>query len=901
MIHKSKLKYFAIYLLLIFSINIHAQKNKIDSLKLLLQKEKNDSIRWLQCMRLSVAYVPYNKDSSMLFCKKALSIAETTKSPYMLYYAYNEMGNCYSDQYLIPEAAAYYQKSYDVSEKNPSLDKNFPLGNLASINITQSKYKEAKEMIKRIISDYQKANKLDSARLHTQYQNLGSCNYGLEEFKDAEVNFQKAIAFNDKNNLYSHHENSNNLAASYRELKQYQKAIDIFKNNKIDDKLSYDDLEVQRLIGLGITYFRWQKYTESLASFNSISLPSENITLGQRQDIYLYKAKCHEKLNDFPKALDFYKKYQIVTDSLNKKIYDDKIIGFESNIKLAEQEKRMASAQLEAERSKSSRKNWQILFLSTLFIGGFLSSLYYYRQKLKSKEIENFIVKQKLETAKAKEMEELKTAFFTNLSHEFRTPITLIREPINELMKNGRTDQKPLLSLVNRQVEKLYTLINQLLDLTKVDTCNMPVSDEHLDLTSFFEDITHDFKEHANSKNINFEVLLPPSSLVIKTDAEKVKTICNNLLSNAFKFTPSGQNIHFNCEVNESTLKIIVKDTGKGIAPEMLNKIFDRFVSVNNAQNVEGTGIGLALTKELITLLKGSIDVSSQPNLGTEFICKLPIKILDHEVDKADQDTISTYEKEILKPSILIIEDNEDMQYFLKELLQDKWNVIQAYNAHDGYNHAIEVVPDIIISDVMMPGEDGIAFVSRLKKNRFVSHIPAILLTAKTRQEDKISGLKAGAVDYITKPFDSKELHIKLHNILELRREKQDVTQKKLLSIQVEFETEISEDEKFMNTVKEELEANYESEQYSVERLGQNVGMSRSQLYRKVHALTGESPVELLKNYRLTKAKNLLQQRVGNVSEIAFRTGFGSSSYFIKCFKDKYGYTPSKIIENDNM
>lgn len=881
------------------------QNRKIDSLKVDIRKQNNDSLKWLSTMRLSVAYVPFDLDSSFHFCRKALSIAERTQSNYMLYYSYNEMGNCYSDILQKVKAIEYYEKSYNIANVHHELDRNFPLGNIATLKMDQDKYEEAKDIIKKIISDYVKEEGVDSLKLSTQYLNLGVCQFFTNELSEAEISYAKSLNLNNHSDEYTYLETVNNLGAVYRKLGKYNKAIEILtKNEKPSKLLGSDEIENQRLLGLALVYYNSSNFKEAEKYFLKADEMKKGATLQNRQDINLYLSKIYEKENKHREALAYYKKFQFITDSLAKKTFDDKIISYDSRIKIVEQEKEIASQNLKLLNSQEQSRKWQYLLLSLFLIGASLAIWYYYRQKLAQQKMNTILLNQKLETEKAREMEELKTAFFTNISHEFRTPITLIKGPLQELAINSKADQKPFINLISKQVDRLYMLINQLLDLTKVDTGNMPISQDTVNVYDFFEDIKKDFDGLAKSKDIIFSGMFPSSAIFAQFDAEKVKKITTNLLSNAFKFTNGGGRIDINTKIENGKLKINIDDDGIGIAAHKLDKIFDRFVSINNKHNVEGTGIGLALSKELAQLLGGSIKVESEEQKGSRFIVTFPVNVIGGIESGSSNTSFQANEEvdtEILKPSILIIEDNEDMQFFLREILQKDWKVYQAYHGKEGYEKAIENLPDIILSDIMMPQEDGITTLQKLKKNAFTSHIPVIMLTAKSEHKDKIIGLKEGAVDYLTKPFDSNELTLKLANIISLRRERQEQVNKKLYSIEATAITEVSDDEKFIEKIKEVVEEKYSDEGFSIEELGSKMGMSRSQLYRKVNALTGESPIEILKNYRLTKAKDLLTQKVGNVSEVAFRCGFSSPSYFIKCFKEKYGYTPSKSEINENM
>jgi len=429
------------------------------------------------------------------------------------------------------------------------------------------------------------------------------------------------------------------------------------------------------------------------------------------------------------------------------------------------------------------------------------------------------------------------------------------------------------------------------------------------------------FQSLAEMKHINLTVETELSSLKMNADREKIETILINLVNNAFDFTPEGGNVAVSLGVEEddtgrSQCLIGVKDTGEGIPVQNLSRVFERFYrgEAQKGQQKTGTGIGLALTKELVELHGGSIDVFSTVHQGTEFVVTIPsenmtyensepdvIQIAEtsmsvmtetrHELD-AQAETVSDLQ-ETSEPVLLLIEDNEDVTYYLKEILGDDYRVIEAADGEQGVEAALEYIPDLIISDVMMPKMDGYRVAEILKQDEKTSHIPLILLTAKADQKDKMQGLKAHADEYLTKPFRPEELRLRIQNILESRRKLKEKFKMEFMLRPEKVEIH-SMDDAFLLRVRESVDNHIDNEDFTVDQLGKEVGMSRSQLHRKLTALIDQSATEFIRSYRLHRAKDMISQNGGTISEISFSVGFGSPSYFSKCFREEFGFSPTE-------
>ncbi len=526
------------------------------------------------------------------------------------------------------------------------------------------------------------------------------------------------------------------------------------------------------------------------------------------------------------------------------------------------------------------------------------------------------------------EMDQMKTRFFSNVSHEFRTPLTLIIGPLEDFLldKDLASYKKDTLEMMHRNALRLLGLVNQLLDLSKIDAGSMKLSIMHYDLNKVLRLISRSFIPMADRKKIKYAISIPEEAMNCFFDRDKVEKILVNLLSNAFKFTPEHGEII--CSVNIENLKdvdtryieLMVKDTGPGIPAEQLGKIFDRFYQVEDGWKKEtsGTGIGLSLTKELTTMQHGEIRVESDPQKGSCFIVRLPVGrdhlkpqeyviVNNEEVegqsmiikcsisDNSQKVRNDTYETTGItdRPIVLIVDDSPDIRRHLRDSLTKDFIVKEAANGKEGFEKALAIIPDLVITDLMMPEMDGLELCRKLKTDERISHIPVIMLTAKAEVEEKIEGLETGADDYLTKPFNNKELTIRTKNLIEQR--------KKLLSKyshQISMdgnETEVkSVDERFLERVRKVIEKNISDCNFDVNSFYPEMGMSRMQLFRKLKALLNQTPGELIRNLRLQRAAQLIRQDYGNVAEVTYEVGFNNLSYFAKCFKEKFGLLPSE-------
>ncbi|WP_255479960.1 two-component regulator propeller domain-containing protein [Chitinophaga sp. CF418] len=527
------------------------------------------------------------------------------------------------------------------------------------------------------------------------------------------------------------------------------------------------------------------------------------------------------------------------------------------------------------------------------------------------------VQQQRREAQRAHAMDQLKTKFFTNVSHEFRTPLSLIIAPLDRIIKQtDDNEQKKQLSLVQRNAKRLLNLVNQLLDFRKIEVQEVKLHPSIGDIVRFCADISQSFIDIAEKKKIRFSFSSGVDSLEIYFDKDKIEKILFNLLSNAFKFTHDNGTVSINLTYHppvnnegDGTLAIEVKDTGIGIPIDQHERIFERFFQTEVPESMvnQGTGIGLAITKEFVKLHNGIITVKSEPGKGTCFTVLLPAKKIYESSARAVANLISTEnaaqiiseegKKSGRKKTIIIVEDNEDVRFYLKDNLKEQYHIEEATNGKEGWEKIKLINPDLVVSDIMMPLMDGVELAKKIKTETMTAHIPVILLTAMGSEEKQLEGLKAGVNDYITKPFTFEILASRISNLL---------AQQKLLQKRFQAQVEVNPgevtitpvDEKFLKQALEIVEKQIDNPDFSVEDLSREMCMSRVTLYRKIVSLTGRSPLDFIRSIRLKRAAQLLDKSGMSVSEIAYQVGFNDPKIFTKFFKEEFKITPSQYLAN---
>jgi signal transduction histidine kinase/ligand-binding sensor domain-containing protein/DNA-binding response OmpR family regulator len=563
-------------------------------------------------------------------------------------------------------------------------------------------------------------------------------------------------------------------------------------------------------------------------------------------------------------------------------------------------------------------KTW---WAKLLYVTGFMLLLYFaFRIRTAQMRIRNQLKLEKVAREKEHELTEYKTNFFTNISHELRTPLSLIVAPLEKLVGSEEisSETKSTISTAHRNATNLARLVDELMDFSRLDEVKPTLRVHYVEVVRLVTEISANFSGASDKKKIRLSIESSTPEIMAWLDTDKVEKIITNLLSNAFKFTGENGAIKISMttcrgKAEMTYIEVVVADNGIGIAPQELPLIFEKFYQAKSAaaMALRGTGIGLSLTRSLVHAHRGTISADSQPGIGTTFTVRLPIErsaYLDLEiVDQQDQNLsiatadASTEDLQIVPgldgvtPQLLIIEDNKELCDYLVREFQADFIVSHADNGHDGIRLAQERIPDLIISDVLMPGRDGISLCKEIKSDVRTSHIPVILLTAKASTEDHVTGIDNGADIYVSKPFSLQVLRSHVRQIIHARR-----------NLYARFSQEAylmpagladnNLDKEFLQTAINYVEKNLLNTQLSVESLAALYNVSRSQVYRKIKALTGHSAVEFIRTIRLKKALKLMEEKRLTLSEIAYRTGFNSLSYFTRSFKDQYGKAPSEYL-----
>jgi len=603
---------------------------------------------------------------------------------------------------------------------------------------------------------------------------------------------------------------------------------------------------------------------------------------------------------------------------------------------------------------------WWAYLLYSLFVIGLIYA--WRRYDLKRQRLKQQFELEHLEAEKLKELDTLKSRFFANISHEFRTPLTLILGPVEKhLPKVKDPSLKQDLNVVQRNALRLQRLINQILNLSKIESGKLKLQVSEQNIVSLVNGYVQSFESLAKQKNIDLVFISDEEDIEMYVDKDKIEKILYNLLSNAFKFTDGGGRIEVSvnsqqspvlnpqsAELSNSTgdykpksadfegqwVGIKITDNGRGIPTEKLDHIFDRFYQADDSytRDQEGTGIGLALTKELVKLHHGEITVASDPDSnrdgkGSTFTIYLPagkehfkpdeitdsVKSEDQSEDLPDQQPeLKTHSESIInetstsdesKPILLIVEDNADLLSYIRGYLDESYFVLEARDGEEGFKEAIKTIPDLVLSDVMMPKMDGFELCSKLKSDERTSHIPVILLTARASSESKIEGLETGADDYLSKPFDPTELKIRIRNLV-LQRQKLrekfagDFWKENKLPVLQSVASGLNQmDKMFLQKALDIVNLHLSDTDFNIEVFGKEMAMSRQQMHRKFRALVNQSATEFIRTIRLKKAAELLIQKSGTVSEIAYDVGFNTLSYFTKSFQEQFGVTPSEYSE----
>ncbi len=858
-----------------------------------LKEELKDSINLGNILLLQGVIYAHFSDHNQAIEKytDALKIYESINDK-------NGISSCYSNIGLIHQDQEEYEKAIEYSKKSTQLQlelenyikvaKNY--NNLGVLYELKGDLKRAMEFYQKAVKIYEKEDFLQS--MYITYNNIGSIYTKEGSFNDALYYLNKS--FNGQKQLNSVKGQSSallNISKLFIKKKEYQKAL---------------------------------KYLN-----DALVLADSSSYLSKKLEIHNEYYHLYLDLKDLKKALQYHLSYTTLKDTITKNQHKENVLRLQTlfeteqkdkEIKLLNAENELKNEQIRRQKTLSYlQAAVLLLFLITAFL---IHRMYRKKKKVtqlletqnkfikeQSDEIKSQNEQLETQTKQLQELDELKSTFFANISHEFRTPLTLILGPAEQLLQQNNNDKTTKgLNFIVKHAKRLKHLIDQLLEISKIEKGAIKLETTKSNISAFIKSIIEAFEPWVKEKGINLKFSSHPENLDWYFDSDKMEKIFNNLLSNAIKFSKEHSEIVVKLLQGDNLIQLIIRDTGIGIAPNELSQIFNRFYRAGDPKEKEGSGIGLSLTKELVELHGGKINVESEQEKGTTFTITLPAIVPNTSTTNntylTDLQNINTQKqpnkiKHINKQaqsvvkSILIVEDNVDMQQYIASCLKD-YEIDFAENGKKGLEKAIETNPDLVISDIMMPILNGYEMTCALKENELTSHIPVIMLTAKASEESLIAGFACNADDYLTKPFSPNELNARIKSQIRNRERLIDKFRKNISVNPSEIST-TSADELFLQKALKIIEENMQVSDFSVEDFVEKLGASRANLHRKLKALTGLSTTEFIRSIRLKRAAQLIQNKVGNVSDVAYEVGFTNLSYFTRCFKEEFKCTPSEF------
>lgn len=862
-------------------------------------------------LELGIAYLRLSKlDSAEYYLQKGIDITSAHPDSHMQASLYNMMGNLMKEKNDYKEAITYYLKATEIFEQTGDDDGlTQSLSNIGNLQNLSGDYEKALDYALKSLAIAEKINKQPSIAYANRllgriYRRLGQFDNALLAYDRALRVYQASAAKRDVaetltsiGNIYYEKENLEKAKANYLKSLQISKTI----SDSANMAYSYS--------ALGFASYELKRNKEAVFYFDSAIRVAKQLRLFPLvMDGYQALSELYAGQKNYELAYAYHLRYASLSDSLSRIQNKQEAAALEARYQNEKKENEIRALKAENEinqlrlQKQSSQRNYLIgfLLLSLMVIGMFY---YLYREK------------QKL-TKRLAALNETQSRFFANISHEFRTPLTLIIGPLQQkIEQNPSSPETKDLKMMHRNAVRLHRLIDEILDLSKIESGNMNIQAAESDLKQFLKTAYASFESLANQKQINYSLQLPDAAVVGYFDRDKVEKIVYNLLFNALKFTPEGGTVQLIASVSADQLTIQVADSGPGIPEEKLPHIFDRFFQVEESASIHGgTGLGLALSKELAHAHHGTLTAANQKSGGSVFTLTFPIaqgyyknELSPTVLSPADFSFKTYLEEEVLYdtafdaetalPVLVIAEDQSDMREFIRQVMADHYQIILAEDGKDAWEKILQHVPDLVISDLMMPGLNGNELCKKIKSHEATSHIPVILLTARADQQSKLEGLHTGADDYLTKPFDARELQARVQNLI-VQREKLKVlfAHRSTPFTPVADETPESQ---FVNKVIGILKKNFADPDFGVDEFTREIGMSRMQLHRKLKALTDKSPGDFLRLFRLEHAKKLLSAKGISVSEAAYQSGFNNLPNFSRLFKAWAGVTPTEFQQNE--
>jgi signal transduction histidine kinase/DNA-binding response OmpR family regulator len=949
---------------------------------------------------LAIVQQNYGKyEEALVFSDSALRIFSLLNDSTGLASVYTTIGNI--SYYLadFPAATQNYEAAYHIY-KNSGLYSRAAIliNNVALVLNEMSNYREAlKKYFEALALNDKTANDAGKAltlrNIGIVYFNLGNLDNAIEYYHLSldicqKIGDQFGIAA-----AYSNIGNALGMKGEHQKtLPYFEKALDIFiekgdlnstaivysqighylieggeeeqgfdyllKSIAINEDIGNHHSLAYVLLEVALFQLKNGEYSQALGNLNRCrKIFEETGDVNMLSQTFEGLSRYHQQMGNHRQALDYFREFKTLQDSIFRIESDERIAAaegrYESEKAKAENErlsKDNIKKELEARKHKQSRN----VFIIAAFLILVAALALFYRNRVrkkmtalleqknrelaeKSSQIQSQKEKIEFQYNKLLELDEAKTRFFANISHEFRTPLTLIRGPLGDVLKSDEIQNisesgRFKLRLAHRNIRQLNNLIDQLLDLSKLKAGKLKLKTRKQDIVPYLKRTVNTFESAIPAhKSIKISFRSQAGQLLLYHDPEKMDQIFNNLISNAIKSIEQEGEIIVNLEVpvlnqDEESIEgefvtITVADSGKGISKDDLPMIFDRFFRADDSgnQNESGTGIGLELTRDLVELHGGTISAESEPDKGSVFTIKLPIGKFHLEpeeiIEDAGESESIPVDEFINSPSrtavsaadneaaftILIVEDHPDMQQYIRSHLEQEYKIREAENGKKALELIGKELPDLIVSDLMMPEMDGLSLLQELRKKASTAEIPFIMLTAKASEEDRLAGFRQKADAYITKPFQAGELLVRIRNLLERSAMMKEKYSKKVLAIELDNADIPTADQKFLQQLKKAVEENLSDPTFGIQQLTDKVFLSERQLRRKLNNLTGLTSVEFIRQIRLQQAKLLIEQHAyTTISEVAAAVGFNNPAYFTRLFNKMFGSSPQEIMKADS-
>ena len=877
----------------------------------LFQQEKNDSLVAEAAMRLILLQpkttLPYSQDYFELLTSSATHKKDW---PLLVQSYYTKGRSLYLDREY-GDALPYYLALDSIAKrhrvKNEIVVRSIiDRGEISRMSFTHEGVNTAHEIFLEALA---LAEEIESQEeIHHSYMRLADITEMRDLFDECKRYTDLAFAY------YTQVDNVAYVSRIYRIYANYYSAIGELDNA---EKAKID----------GIQYLRSKNTPEELASalisYGDFLLvkrkdPKKAITQFEEaktiydaighapDDRYMFLTEglaiCYANTNDFERSHEYYRQTYELKKELVKKANNDLTRRLETKYQTRQKEQEIALLSSQQQLAAQQKKNERIILLSAVGISSLAGIFFFFQYRNRQKT-----------NKKLKELDTAKSTFFANISHEFRTPLTLIKGPLEDQLNTANLPDRQRKNLTHayQNTQRLEQLVEQLLALSKLESGHLKLHVQPGNFEQFLSAQITAFSFHCEEKHIdcNIQVKENEDGALDWFDRDALEKVLFNLMGNAVKYTPEQGHIELAGARTGDYFDLRITNSRNYLTPQQQSDIFKRFYQTNDLN--AGTGIGLALTKELIELHKGTIRVESEKTGTTSFILRIPVaknmytpsEILEETLQdlKTDQVFHSSQPSETIgiiseeAPQLLIIDDTEEILEYIRSIFEGTYIVHTAKDGQTGYEKAIATIPDIIISDVMMPQQDGFTLTQRLKENELTSHIPIALLTAKTQDKDKLEGLQKGADAYVTKPFSSQFLRATLANLLENRKKLQKRFAQEVILLPKDIQL-TSADEQFLDRLQKVMDTHLVQSNFTVDTFSMEMGVSRMQLHRKLKALTGQSASEFLRSQRLKLAAQLLRSGKSTISEVGYSVGFNDPSYFTKCFKKEFGCAPLDYI-----